>query len=64
MKKWISQWAGDIPRECDFCKNAIKKQFIDGATIQGTWAIMCVPCHKRYGLGLGIGKGQLYRKTK
>jgi hypothetical protein len=55
--KWLS--AHD---ECDICKTDLKlvKYFVDGNTIYGSWALMCPSCHKRYGKGLGVGKGQKY----
>jgi hypothetical protein len=36
------------------------KRYVDGATIYGPWANMCESCHKRMGMGLGTGRGQLY----
>lgn len=31
----------------------------DGKTLMGPWAYMCQSCFGRYGVGLGLGKGQL-----
>lgn len=31
---------------------------VDGATTLGPWAYMCQDCFKRFGIGLGTGKGQ------
>lgn len=31
---------------------------VDGATVMGFWAYMCQDCFKRFGIGLGTGKGQ------
>lgn len=42
------------------CEAKITKVFIDGKTKSGAWGFMCEKCHKRYGYGLGIGKGQRY----
>jgi hypothetical protein len=46
--------------DCDICKQQGRKRpaAIDGATRQGPWAYMCIPCHESYGVGLGLGKGQ------
>jgi hypothetical protein len=57
------KWAGLPPGLCDICGEPILDVFIDGKTVQGAWAIMCVPCHGRFGLGLGTGKGQKYLKA-
>lgn len=45
---------------CDFCK---KKQstFVDGKTVHGVWAYMCKNCFSVYGIGLGQGKGQMFK---
>ena len=56
-------WCGTIDK-CDLCGNDIEDTFIDGATTEGPWAIMCEDCHFDYGDGLGIGKGQRYEKKK
>jgi hypothetical protein len=53
--------------KCDLCQRdvrelrgvTIQNLIIDGRTLSG-WAYMCVPCHKKHGLGLGIGNGQMY----
>lgn len=55
----MNKWTAPAPKTCDFCGSDFKKFFIDGATGQG-WAIMCPACHKDYGHGLGIGRGQKY----
>jgi cytochrome c553 len=38
--------------------------FVDGLTRYGPWANMCVSCHASSGYGLGIGRGQKYRKDE
>lgn len=55
----------ELPEHCDICKTKLVNlvEFIDGATVLGSWAIMCHPCHHRYGRGLGTGRGQLYRRS-
>jgi len=36
---------------------------VDGKTRAGPWACMCMLCHLWYGMGYGIGRGQLYQKN-
>jgi hypothetical protein len=55
-------WQGAAPAACEVCKEPIKLVFVDGATVHGPWACMCAACHARIGRGLGVGKGQQYRK--
>lgn len=52
----------EIPK-CDFCS---RKAFVDGRTIAGPWANMCIFHFLQYGVGLGLGKGQklILRKEK
>ena len=40
---------------CDFCQAVAE---YDGKTKMGVWANMCGGCFKKYGVGLGTGKGQ------
>jgi len=47
--------------KCDFCG---KEGVIDGRTKMGPWAFMCRECHKKYGVGLGLGKGQLLKEVR
>ena len=56
------RWSGVTPSACDICKCKLETagSFIDGATRQGQWAIMCPSCHSLYGYGLGTGRGQQY----
>ncbi len=57
MKKWI----GPVRPEDDF-GSIIHDEFIDGRTKSGMWAIMTPENHKFYGVGLGIGLGQRYKR--
>lgn len=41
--------------KCDFCSDPAK---YDAKTRMGYWASMCAAHYIRYGVGLGIGKGQ------
>lgn len=52
-------WMGSTPK-CDLCQKEDLTHFVDGKTQYGPWAMMCLTCHKRRGLGLGTGQGQLY----
>lgn len=63
-------WIGHAPTECDLCRKRIRNAFVDGMTYQGAirglpggrWAIMCLPCHGKHGVGLGTGVGQQYEQ--
>lgn len=52
------------PKECDICHNKIGEKFIDGGTVWGPWANMCPECFDEYGVGLGTGRGQEYKKNE
>lgn len=53
-------WIGAPPKRCDICMMPKPKVFIEGKTKKGTWALMCLICHPKYGVGEGLGKGQRY----
>jgi hypothetical protein len=56
-------WYGDVPTRCDILvSRKINDRFVDGKTIYGPWACMHPDSHKIYGVGLGMGRGQLYEK--
>lgn len=55
-------WTGDVPKTCELCGLPIKNEFIDGKTIYGPWATMCFLCGFDKSVGLGVGKGQKYKK--
>ena len=46
--------------KCDLCHKVLKDTYIDGKTKQGPWAYMCLSCYKAFGVGLGLGKGQVF----
>lgn len=51
-----------LPRypNCDLCGSAgatVQAKY-DGKTTMGPWAYMCEKHFKKYGVGLGLGKGQ------
>lgn len=52
-------WTGDVSK-CDICRKRIEMRFVDGRLRRGSWALMCLDCHRDYGVGLGMGKGQMY----
>jgi len=54
-------WTGDVPVKDDFGMT-IGIEFIDGRTTQGPWAFMTPASHRAYGVGLGLGRGQRYKK--
>lgn len=41
---------------CDLCKR--KQAKYDAKTTLGPWAYLCEECFKRFGVGLGLGRGQ------
>ena len=57
----MTQWLSPVP-ECDDWDSPIADVFIDGRTKMGPYAIMTPASHKAYGVGLGLGKGQKYKK--
>lgn len=48
------------PYRCNFCNTPLTHTRVDGKTQAGPWADMCENCHKKYGVGFGMGKGQLF----
>ncbi len=42
------------------CRRELCDSFVDGRTDMGPWAIMCLACYYRRGIGLGTGRGQQY----
>ena len=58
------QWQGDLPKTCNLCNEKLVDTFIDGRTQFGPWAIMCQSCHLEHGVGLGLGRGQVYSVDK
>jgi hypothetical protein len=53
------------PFECDLCSSLLSTHgfFVDGATVDGSWANMCAHCYVRAGSGIGWGVGQLYQPS-
>ena len=54
-------WTGDVDTKDDFGV-LIANEFVDGKTKQGPWAIMAPSSWRRQGVGLGLGRGQRYKK--
>lgn len=55
-------WIGSAPQQCDIDQTPLVDEFVDGATRTGPWANMCPECFKKFGIGLGVGRGQHYVK--
>lgn len=55
-------WMGS--KTCDFCGKKEPKVLIDGKTNLGPWAIMCNSCYVKHGVGLGVSKGQKYKRDE
>jgi len=54
-------WLGSKPTKCQFGGEEITTEFVDGALRKGgVWSILCPDCHKIYGIGVGLGRGQRY----
>ena len=62
-------WLGS-PITCNLCGQADPDCFVDGqvlpspATQFSGWALMCIPCFKQHGKGIGQGLGQKYCKKE
>lgn len=56
-------WAGKTPQQCDVCKARLEDEFYDVCTQAGPWAYLCFKCFFLHGIGLGIGRGQLYVRS-
>lgn len=54
-------WSGKIGPADDF-KRTLFFEFIDGRTRMGPWAIMSPRSFAQYGVGLGTGRGQRYKR--
>lgn len=44
---------------CDICAD-FKAEY-DAKTFRGPWAFMCKSCFEKFGVGLGMGKGQILK---
>ena len=57
----MKTWHGEI--NCNICGKECETYLYDGQTNFGPWAVMCYECFQKYGVGLGLGKGQEYLKN-
>lgn len=57
------RWNGTKPVNCDVCKAKLQGYFVDGKLGSGPWAILCLTCWNRQGMGQGQGFGQVYDLT-
>ena len=55
-------WMGSKQTVDDF-GDKIENTFIDGKTKFGPWGIMTPASFEKFGIGLGLGKGQKYELT-
>lgn len=57
-------WIGVSSMICDICRDDLESlgEFVDGKTLYGPWAKMCLGCHESKGCGLGTGRGQHFKK--
>ncbi len=62
MLENLTVWQHDATH-CDICEKNLMRYFYDGKTQWGTWAVMCTECWFFYGLGVGIGAGDLYMRV-
>lgn len=63
--KQATAWTGHVPADCEVSRRPITDAFVDGRLrLGGRWAIMHPGCHAEVGVGLGPGKGQLYRLSE
>lgn len=59
-------WLGPV-HDLDDLGNPIHDEFIDGAISReaggnGAWAMMTPEVHRSVGIGLGVGRGQHYKR--
>lgn len=62
-KKEPVYWIGEIPTNCPICGSKMRHTMVD-ARIKGQtgWALIDLKCHAAHGVGVGLGKGQVYEK--
>ena len=52
----------DHPGQCQVCDKQIVELFVLGLERDShCWCNLCVDCHKRDGIGLGLGRGEVYQ---
>jgi hypothetical protein len=55
-------WISEPPAVCELCGQKIKETFADARTVQGPWGSLDLKCLRIHGVGVGKGKGQVYRR--
>lgn len=51
------------PAVCDIdSRHSTESEVYDAATTSGPWGWMCRACFVQHGVGLGVGRGQHYKK--
>lgn len=55
-------WHGTPPETCQICRHPILDNFVNGATLQGPWHLMCLRCHELHGRSFGTNRGQAYQR--
>jgi len=61
MSNTVDEESGMRPKQCDICEcSLLGRAYVDGVTLLGPWANMCLECHRTCGCGLGTGFGQRY----
>jgi hypothetical protein len=56
-------WAGAVSA-CEYCKRPIGNTMVDGRLRTGPWAVLDLRCHREHGVGVGVGKGQVYKRQE
>lgn len=56
------KWMGSKPTKCNICHKPISDVMYDAKTRMGPWGILDQDCFDTYGVGLGTGLGQKYRR--
>jgi hypothetical protein len=64
MKPEKRYWIGSTIGPKDDFGKPITDKFVDGKTRSGPWAIMAPASHRMQGMGLGLGRGQRYKKQE
>ena len=54
------KWYGTPPEKCQVCGEPLRGLFVDGKTLAGPWARMCILCWHSQGGRIGTGLGQMY----
>ena len=63
MSKAPVYWVSPVGERDDF-GSKIKDTIVDGRTHNGSWALMTPDNFATFGVGLGLGRGQKYKKQK